>query len=59
MALHLTLFTEMLGSCRCSLACVLYFLVTVLGIVVFAVLSKYIWFWEEKNQSGEGVEAQD
>ena len=39
-------FCEMLSSCRyrCKLDVVLYFLVFLLGIVVFAVFSKCLWF---------------
>ena len=41
-------FHEMLSSprCKCSLAVALYLLVSLLGIVVFPVFSKYIWFWK-------------
>ena len=40
---------EMLSSLRfrCSLGGVLYLLVTLLEVAVFAVFSKYVWFWEE------------
>ena len=42
----LTLFYEMLTSLRCRLAGILLLLVTLLGIVVFALFSKYMWFGE-------------